>query len=233
MAQPQPVIYKASSPHGENTELAPETHLRLRQLIDCLPDIPARLRVMGHGLLDWGLNDLALECFGRALLADDLDDATHLGLVRTYLQKGNRDQAVMHLEIAISLRPQMRDLRVILADLLCNSLHLRSALDHLAQVLADEPSHEGARRGLAHILQVFAARSSQTPEPQIPDMKVVQTAPVSANPMSLSPANPDQATKGGMMVWQNHHASQIEVKRHDSSARAWFWSEPPHPAIRS
>ncbi|WP_073953732.1 lipopolysaccharide assembly protein LapB [Thalassospira sp. TSL5-1] len=228
MAQPQPVIYMASSPNGEKTELAPETRVRLRQLIDCLPDIPARLRVMGHGLLDLGLADLALECFGRALLADDLDDATHLGLVRTYLQKGNRHQAVAHLEIAISLRPEMRDLRVILADLLCNSQHLRGALDQLAQVLADEPSHAGARRGLANILQVFVARSASHP-----DVNVTQTAPVTAPPMSLVPVEAEPIPKGGIMVWQNHPASQVEVKRNNSPAHAWYWSEPDHPAIRS
>ena len=36
-------------------ELAPEIRTRLRGLIDSLPDQPARLRVLGHVLLDLGL----------------------------------------------------------------------------------------------------------------------------------------------------------------------------------
>ncbi|AUG52185.1 tetratricopeptide repeat protein [Thalassospira marina] len=228
MAQPQPVFHTALSRNGQVMDLAPETRSRLRQMIDDLPDIPARLRVMGHGLLDMGLVDLALECFGRALLADDLDDATHLGLVRTYLLKGNRDQAVAHLEIAISLRPEMRDLRVILADLLCNSLHLRRALDQLAQVLADEPGHAGARRGLANILHAFAAGADKTARHDD-----VKTLPSLAAPMAMgSMVAKKPVISGGVMVWQEQAASQIEVKRHNGPAQAWYWCEPTHPATR-
>ncbi|WP_114090295.1 lipopolysaccharide assembly protein LapB [Thalassospira profundimaris] len=238
MAQSQPGLYITSSPNGETADLAPETRLRLRQLIDCLPDVPARLRVMGHALLDAGLTDLALECFGRALLADDLDDATHLGLVRTYLQKGNRNQAVAHLEIAISLRPEMRDLRVILAELLCNSRHLRRALDQLAQVLSDEPSHAGARRGLATILQACITRSANVTRENVLQATPIVPAQIAPGPVApaairLVPMQTDPAPSGGVMVWQNHAASQIEVKKHNSPTRAWYWSEPAHPAIRS
>lgn len=64
----------------DGIDLVPEIRTRLRHLIDTLPDQPARLRVMGHVLLDMGLGSLALDAFGRALLLDDLDPATHLGL---------------------------------------------------------------------------------------------------------------------------------------------------------
>ncbi|MEQ5774981.1 hypothetical protein J4E05_05600 [Thalassospira sp. NFXS8] len=228
MAHMQPTVHLLALPDARSADLAAETRLRLRQLIDSLPDIPARLRVMGHGLLDVGQVDLALNCFGRALLADDLDDATHLGLVRTYLQKGNRDQAMAHLEIAISLRPEMRDLRVILADLLCDRHHLRSALDQLAQVLADEPTHAGARRGLANILQNFVAAghvNSATPD-------VSKAVPLNDTEYVVSGADSEKNHTGpvsGVMVWNIETA--FVPQNGQPAPHAWYWCEPFHPAI--
>lgn len=138
-------------------ELAPEIRTRLRGLIDSLPDQPARLRVLGHVLLDLGLCDLALNAFGRALLIDDLDGATHLGLTRVYIQTGRRDLGLEHLEIAISLRPDARELRVLAADLLGCRDKMR-ALDQLGAVLAAEPDHAGARKGLANLIRTVVAR---------------------------------------------------------------------------
>jgi len=137
-------------------ELAPEIRTRLRGLIDSLPDQPARLRVLGHVLLDLGLCDLALNAFGRALLIDDLDGATHLGLTRVYIQTGRRDLGLEHLEIAISLRPDARELRVLAADLLGCRDKMR-ALDQLGAVLAAEPDHAGARKGLANLIRTVVA----------------------------------------------------------------------------
>lgn len=139
-------------------DLAPEIRTRLRHLIDSLPDQPARLRVLGHVLLDLGLSELALNAFGRALLIDDLDGATHLGLTRVYIQTGRRDLGLEHLEIAISLRPDARELRVLAADLLGCRDKMR-ALDQLGAVLATEPDHAGARKGLANLVR--AAISSR------------------------------------------------------------------------
>ena len=136
----------------DGIDLAPEIRTRLRNLIDTLPDQPARLRVMGHVLLDMGLGSLALDAFGRALLLDDLDPATHLGLTRTYLQNGSRDIALEHLEIAISLRPDARELRVVAADLVscCDRM---KAFDQLGAVLSRDPDHAGARKGLAALIR--------------------------------------------------------------------------------
>lgn len=136
----------------DGIDLAPEIRTRLRNLINTLPDQPARLRVMGHVLLDLGLGSLALEAFGRALLLDDLDPATHLGLTRTYLQNGSRDSALQHLEIAISLRPDARELRVVAADLVgCRDP--MKAFDQLGAVLSADPDHAGARKGLAALIR--------------------------------------------------------------------------------
>jgi|TARA_R110000751_G_scaffold55247_7_gene118485 tetratricopeptide (TPR) repeat protein len=225
MAHMQPAVYPINTPVAQNSDLAPETRLRLQQLTDSLPDVPARLRVLGHGLLDLGLTDLALNCFGRALLADDLDDATHLGLVRTYLQKGSRDQAMSHLEIAISLRPEMRDLRVILADLLCDRHHLRRALDQLAHVLADEPAHAGARRGLANILQnvVLAVRNGDA------DQSGVSHDPSFSGINAAGAGRRKGKAAAGMMVW-NSDAAPVPDKA-QTAAQIWYWCEPSHPAI--
>lgn len=133
-------------------DLAPDIRLRLRQLIDGLPSDPARLRVLGHVLLDLGLCDLGLNAFGRALLLDDLDAATHMGLTRTYMQTGRRETALEHLEIAISLRPDAGELRILAADLLGCRNKMR-ALDQLGAVLANEPDHAGARKGLANLVR--------------------------------------------------------------------------------
>lgn len=137
-------------------DLAPEIRTRLRDLIDSLPDQPARLRVLGHVLLDLGLGELALNAFGRALLIDDLDGATHLGLTRVYIQTGRRDLGLEHLEIAISLRPDARELRILAADLLGCRDKMR-ALDQLGSVLAAEPDHAGARKGLANLVRTVIA----------------------------------------------------------------------------
>ena len=142
-------------------DLAPEIRTRLRDLIDSLPDQPARLRVLGHVLLDLGLSELALNAFGRALLIDDLDGATHLGLTRVYIQSGRRDLGLEHLEIAISLRPDARELRVLAADLLGCRDKMR-ALDQLGSVLAAEPDHAGARKGLANLVRTVIASRMQT-----------------------------------------------------------------------
>ncbi|WOI09626.1 hypothetical protein [Thalassospira lucentensis] len=136
----------------DGIDLAPEIRTRLRNLIDTLPDQPARLRVMGHVLLDMGLGSLALDAFGRALLLDDLDPATHLGLTRTYLQNGARDTALEHLEIAISLRPDARELRVVAADLVGCRDRMR-AFNQLGAVLSADPDHAGARKGLAALIR--------------------------------------------------------------------------------
>jgi tetratricopeptide (TPR) repeat protein len=133
-------------------DLAPEIRGRLRRLIDDLPSQPSRLRVLGHVLLDLGLGALALNAFGRALLLDDLDASTHLGLTRVYIQTGQRDIGLEHLEIAISLRPDARELRVLAADLLGCRDKMR-ALDQLGKVLAAEPDHSGARKGLANLVR--------------------------------------------------------------------------------
>jgi tetratricopeptide (TPR) repeat protein len=144
-------------------ELAPEIRARLRGLIDTLPDQPARLRVLGHVLLDLGLCDLALNAFGKALLIDDLDGATHLGLTRVYIQTGRRDLGLEHLELAISLRPDARELRVLAADLMGCRNKMR-ALDQLGAVLAAEPDHAGARKGLANLVRtVIASRIHAQP----------------------------------------------------------------------
>lgn len=137
-------------------DLAPEIRNRLRQLVDNLPSQPARLRVLGHVLLDLGLSELALNAFGRALLLDDLDASTHLGLARTYTQTGRRQTALEHLEIAISLRPDARELRVLAADLLGGQNKLR-ALDQLGTVLSHDPDHAGARKGLANLVRTVIA----------------------------------------------------------------------------
>jgi len=136
----------------DGIDLAPEIRTRLRHLIDTLPDQPARLRVMGHVLLDMGLGSLALDAFGRALLLDDLDPATHLGLTRTYLQNGARETALEHLEIAISLRPDARELRVVAADLVGCRDRMR-AFNQLRAVLSADPDHAGARKGLAALIR--------------------------------------------------------------------------------
>jgi len=136
----------------DGIDLAPEIRTRLRHLIDTLPDQPARLRVMGHVLLDMGLGSLALDAFGRALLLDDLDPATHLGLTRTYLQNGARETALEHLEIAISLRPDARELRVVAADLVGCRDRMR-AFNQLGAVLSADPDHAGARKGLAALIR--------------------------------------------------------------------------------
>ena len=136
----------------DGIDLAPEIRTRLRNLIDTLPDQPARLRVMGHVLLDMGLGSLALDAFGRALLLDDLDPATHLGLTRTYLQNGARETALEHLEIAISLRPDARELRVVAADLVGCRDRMR-AFNQLGAVLSADPDHAGARKGLAALIR--------------------------------------------------------------------------------
>ncbi|MBO9508093.1 hypothetical protein [Thalassospira sp. A3_1] len=136
----------------DGIDLAPEIRTRLRHLIDSLPDQPARLRVMGHVLLDMGLGSLALDAFGRALLLDDLDPATHLGLTRTYLQNGARETALEHLEIAISLRPDVRELRVVAADLVGCRDRMR-AFNQLGAVLSADPDHAGARKGLAALIR--------------------------------------------------------------------------------
>ncbi|MFC4235020.1 tetratricopeptide repeat protein [Thalassospira xianhensis] len=137
---------------SDGIDLAPEIRTRLRNLIDTLPDQPARLRVMGHVLLDMGLGSLALDAFGRALLLDDLDPATHLGLTRTYLQNGARETALEHLEIAISLRPDARELRVVAADLVGCRDKMR-AFNQLGAVLSADPDHAGARKGLAALIR--------------------------------------------------------------------------------
>ncbi|MBX2830057.1 MAG: hypothetical protein KTR23_02580 [Rhodospirillales bacterium] len=137
-------------------DLAPEIRNRLRQLIDSLPSQPARLRVLGHVLLDLGLGELALNAFGRALLLDDLDASTHLGVARTYIQTGKRETALEHLDIAISLRPDARELRVLAADLLGCRDKMR-ALDQLGTVLSHEPDHAGARKGLANLVRTVIA----------------------------------------------------------------------------
>lgn len=137
-------------------DLAPEVRDRLRGLIDSLPDQPARLRVLGHVLLDLGLGELALNAFGRALLLDDLDAATHLGLTRVYIQLGRRETGLEHLEIAISLRPDARELRILAADLLGCRDKMR-ALDQLGNVLSAEPGHAGARKGLANLVRTVIA----------------------------------------------------------------------------
>jgi len=142
-------------------DLAPEIRARLRDLIDGLPSQPARLRVLGHVLLDLGLGDLALNAFGRALLLDDLDASTHLGLTRVYLQTGRRETGLEHLEIAISLRPDARELRVLAADLLGCRDKMR-ALDQLGAVLAAEPDHAGARKGLANLVRTVIAGRLQS-----------------------------------------------------------------------
>lgn len=142
-------------------DLAPEIRVRLRDLIDGLPSQPARLRVLGHVLLDLGLGDLALNAFGRALLLDDLDASTHLGLTRVYLQTGRRETGLEHLEIAISLRPDARELRVLAADLLGCRDKMR-ALDQLGAVLAAEPDHAGARKGLANLVRTVIAGRLQS-----------------------------------------------------------------------
>ena len=142
-------------------DLAPDICLRLRQLIDSLPNDPARLRVLGHVLLDLGLCDLGLNAFGRALLLDDLDAATHMGLTRTYMQIGRRQTALEHLEIAISLRPDARELRILAADLLGCRNKMR-ALDQLGAVLAKEPDHAGARKGLANLVRTVIAGRLQS-----------------------------------------------------------------------
>lgn len=136
----------------DGIDLAPEIRTRLRNLIDTLPDQPARLRVMGHVLLDMGLGSLALDAFGRALLLDDLDPATHLGLTRTYLQNGSREAALEHLEIAISLRPDAGELRVVAAGLVGCRDRMR-AFDQLGTVLSADPDHAGARKGLAALIR--------------------------------------------------------------------------------
>tara|TARA_R110000868_G_scaffold165328_6_gene398775 strand:+ start:356781 stop:357371 length:591 start_codon:yes stop_codon:yes gene_type:complete len=136
----------------DGIDLAPEIRTRLRNLIDTLPDQPARLRVMGHVLLDLGLGSLALDAFGRALLLDDLDPATHLGLTRTYLHNGLRETALEHLEIAISLQPDARELRVVAADLVGCRDRMR-AFDQLGAVLSTDPDHAGARKGLAGLIR--------------------------------------------------------------------------------
>ncbi|MCC9626019.1 hypothetical protein LPB41_30485 [Thalassospira sp. MA62] len=138
--------------HPGEFDLAPEMRDRLRSLIDDLPDKPARLRVLGHVLLDLGLTDLALNAFGRALLLDDLDAASHLGLTRTYLKLGRRETALEHLEIAISLRPDARELRVLAADILGCRDKL-AALNQLGAVLNCDPAHVGARKGLANLVR--------------------------------------------------------------------------------
>lgn len=162
-------------------DLAPEIRTRLRNLIDGLPDQPARLRVLGHVLLDLGLGELALNAFGRALLLDDLDGATHLGLVRVYIQTGRRETALEHLEIAISLRPDARELRVLAADLLGCRDKMR-ALDQLGAVLASEPDHAGARKGLATLVRTVISGRLQTKreltirhtaEPQVDHRQVI------------------------------------------------------------
>ncbi|MDP2697491.1 lipopolysaccharide assembly protein LapB [Thalassospira sp.] len=145
------------APDIMETDLAADARDRLRDLIARLPDTPSRLRVMGHVLLDLALPDLALEAFGRALLMDDLDIATHLGLARTYVQKGARGAATDHLRIAITLDPQSRDLRIVLADLLRGDRKMTGALDQLGAVLVADPAHAGARKGLAHLIRMAVA----------------------------------------------------------------------------
>lgn len=161
-------------------DLAPEIRARLRGVIDSLPDQPARLRVMGHVLLDLGFSELALNAFGRALLIDDLDGATHLGLTQVYIQTGRRDLGLEHLEIAISLRPDARELRVLAADLFGCRDKIR-ALDQLGAVLMSEPDHAGARKRLANLvraviasrLQVSAGNSGPTRPEMVSDHRCI------------------------------------------------------------
>lgn len=156
------VLQKSGMNIAGEIDLAPDIRARLRDLIDGLPDQPARLRVLGHVLLDLGLGELALNAFGRALLIDDLDGATHLGLTRLYIQTGRRDLGLEHLEIAISLRPDAGELRVLAADLLGCRDKMR-ALDQLGTVLAAEPDHAGARKGLANLIRAAILNRMQVP----------------------------------------------------------------------
>ncbi|WP_085585505.1 tetratricopeptide repeat protein [Thalassospira mesophila] len=248
MAYMQPVVPSISTPTmAQMADLAPETLGRLRQMIGALPDIPARLRVMGHGLLDLGLNDLARDCFGRALLADDLDSATHLGLVRAYLQKNERAPAMEHLKIAIGLRPEIRDLRVVLADLLRDGRQLHRALDQLAQVLTDEPAHAGARRGLADLLRSAVLKPQAAPLNQVfaatsGDAVVIPAGNEAANHATInngaksaqSAPHPHQPDQFPAMVW-GRDTGQAGATLYDASmtmAQNWYWMEPNHPALQ-
>lgn len=161
-------------------DLAPEVRGRLRRLIDDLPSQPSRLRVLGHVLLDLGLGDLALNAFGRALLLDDLDASTHLGLTRVYIQTGQRETGLEHLEIAISLRPDARELRVLAADLLGCRDKMR-ALDQLGKVLAAEPDHSGARKGLANLVRSVIADRLQAKR----DIVIRERAKTDINPFQF------------------------------------------------
>lgn len=165
MSSQTEILQRSAMAITGDVELAPEIRTRLRGLIDSLPDQPARLRVLGHVLLDIGLCDLALDAFGRALLMDDLDGATHLGLTRVYIQAGRHDLGLEHLEIAISLRPEARELRVLAADLLGCRDKMR-ALDQLGAVLAAEPDHVGARKGLANLIRTVIASRIHVQSPE-------------------------------------------------------------------
>lgn len=173
------ILQKSGMSIAGEIDLAPDIRARLRDLIDGLPDQPARLRVLGHVLLDLGLGELALNAFGRALLIDDLDSATHLGLTRLYIQTGRRDLGLEHLEIAISLRPDARELRVLAADLLGCQDKLR-ALDQLGAVLAAEPDHAGARKGLANLIRAAIANRIQPPTGNMPTDDVGPRYPAGA-----------------------------------------------------
>lgn len=124
----------------------------LRHIISAIAEPVARLRVLGHALLDLGLDCLALNAFGGALMLDDLDAATHLGLTRTYLKSGRTQVAIEHLKIAISLAPEADDLRVLAADLIAGESKLK-ALDQLAVVLKSDPDHLGARKVLSGLIR--------------------------------------------------------------------------------
>ena len=92
-----------------------------------------------------------------------------MGLARTYIQTGKRETALEHLDIAISLRPDARELRVLAADLLGCRDKMR-ALDQLGAVLSHEPDHAGARKGLANLVRtVIAGRLSAKREIVIKD----------------------------------------------------------------
>jgi tetratricopeptide (TPR) repeat protein len=219
-------------------DLAPDARDRLRGLIATLDDVPARLRVMGHVLLDLELTDLALEAFGRALLIDDLDGATHLGLVRTYLKKGARNRAMAHLDIAISLRPEARELRVLAADVLCAGHQMGRALDHLGAVLAADPAHSGARRGLAGLIKsaIVERTKSASPIPAITNQWAAQPAVLDpgADPKDWRDANrrENEAT-GPILVWgrQDQESGATDGGFESGSLQHWYPIKPDHPAI--
>ena len=106
---------------------------------------------LGMASGELGQMDGAISAFKQDLVSNADSTETHLALAMAYQKVSARDLAEKECLEAIRLDPKNLDARFLLAMLYLGRDEFEKASEQLRQILAIDPTHEGARRYLEEI----------------------------------------------------------------------------------